>query len=210
MAEAKKYVRRIVGEARRALSHERVAAFSATIQLRVLALACYRECDCVVLYSSAHNEVLTERIFTDALRDGRAICFPRLVSGNSNLSLVRVSDPAELRPGAFGVLEPAGAELMPPDKLGRAFICVPGVAFTREGQRLGRGGGHYDRLLADVAPQAVTAGLAYSFQVLDQLPEAPHDRRLGLIITESAVYANGRAPRLIASRPDQGGIPRCG
>ncbi|MGH8011592.1 MAG: 5-formyltetrahydrofolate cyclo-ligase [Candidatus Binataceae bacterium] len=210
MAEAKKYVRQIVGEARRALNRERAAALSASIQSSVLALPCYRECDCVVLYCSAHNEVHTERIFADALGGGRVVCFPKLVSGNSNLSLVRVSDPAELRPGAFGVLEPAGAELMPLDKLGRAFICVPGVAFTRVGQRLGRGGGHYDRLLANAAPQVVTAGLAYSFQVLDQLPEAAHDQRLGLIITESAVYASGHAPRPNASRPDQGGIPRCG
>ena len=70
--------------------------------------------------------------------------------------------------------------------LERALICVPGVAFSLSGQRLGRGGGYYDRLLAAVHPQAITAGLAYSFQVLDRLPQSPQDRRLGLIVTASA------------------------
>ena len=72
--------------------------------------------------------------------------------------------------------------------LERALICVPGVAFGPAGQRLGRGGGYYDRSIAALAPQTVTAGLAYSFQVLDRLPESPDDRRLGLIVTESAVH----------------------
>jgi 5-formyltetrahydrofolate cyclo-ligase len=83
------------------------------------------------------------------------------------------------------------------------------VAFSLAGQRLGRGGGYYDRLLAGVGPQAITAGLAYSFQVLDRLPESPDDRRLDLIVTESALYVAGDAPQPAAMRMDQGGVPKC-
>ena len=64
---------------------------------------------------------------------------------------------AELQPGAFGILEPTGAEIARYADLERALICVPGVAFGPAGQRLGRGGGYYDRLIAALAPQTVTA-----------------------------------------------------
>jgi 5-formyltetrahydrofolate cyclo-ligase len=210
VADEKKYVRGILRETRLALSHDWVLALSARIQERLLASEAYRECENLVLYAPIQNEVLTGGILAHALHAGRAVCFPRLQDGNSVPFLVRINDPAELKPGAFGIPEPTGAEIVPPEKLGRALICVPGVAFTQTGQRLGRGGGYYDRLLAAAPPQVVSAGLAYSFQVLDRLPESPHDRRLDLIITESALYAGSCAPRLLASEQDQGGKPRCG
>jgi 5-formyltetrahydrofolate cyclo-ligase len=62
------------------------------------------------------------------------------------------------------------------------------VAFSHTGQRLGRGGGYFDRALAALGPLTITAGLAYSFQLLDWLPQSPNDRRLDLIFTESAVH----------------------
>ena len=75
-------------------------------------------------------------------------------------------DREDLRPGTFGILEPTGTEMVSPALLERTLICVPGVAFSLSGQRLGRGGGYYDCLLAAAHPQAITAGLAHSFQVL--------------------------------------------
>ncbi|MGH7933938.1 MAG: 5-formyltetrahydrofolate cyclo-ligase [Candidatus Binataceae bacterium] len=209
VADEKKYVRRILRDARLALDGDWVAGLSATIQARLIASDCYRDCARVVLYSSNENEVRTSLICADALVSGRVVYFPRIAAEHRDLSLVRVRDPADFRPGAFGILEPAGAEIAAPEQLGRALICVPGVAFSMRGQRLGRGGGYYDRLIARAAPQVVTAGLAYSFQVLDRLPESPHDRRLDLIATESAIFAAGRTPRPVAPWPDQGGIPRC-
>jgi 5-formyltetrahydrofolate cyclo-ligase len=209
VADEKKYFREILREGRAALSKARAAALSVEVQVRLLHADCYRNAAAVVLYAAKDNEVETEVIFTDALASGRRVFFPRVVLEYHQLSLVRVNHRAEFRRGAFDLREPTGAAIVPVKELGPALICVPGVAFSRAGQRLGRGGGYYDRLLAGAAPQAVAAGLAYSFQVLDRLPESPGDRRLDLIVTESAIHWAGGAPPPVKERIDQGGVPRC-
>ncbi len=166
---------------------------SALVQANLIETPGYADAESVVLYAATDNEVATDAIFAHAIASGRRVLYPRILSTkviheNPYLSLVPVASVAELQPGTFGILEPTGAEIARYADLKRALICVPGVAFGPAGQRLGRGGGYYDRLIAALAPQTVTAGLAYSFQVLDRLPEAPHDRRLGLIVTESTVH----------------------
>jgi 5-formyltetrahydrofolate cyclo-ligase len=195
VADEKKYLRQILTESRVRLLPERAASLSKQVQERLLESDFYRSSRCIVLYAEKDNEVATDQTFADALASGRRVLFPRVIPEYRGVSLVRVCSRDELRPGAFGLLEPTGSETVPPAELGRALICVPGVAFSLEGQRLGRGGGYYDRLLAETGSQAVTAGLAYSFQVLDRLPESPDDRRLQLIVTESGVYAAGASTR---------------
>lgn len=195
MADEKKYLRQILTESRARLRSARAAALSKQVQERLLESDLYRGSRCIVLYAEKDNEVATEQILADALGSGRRVLFPRVIPECRGLPLVRVRGRDELTPGTFGLLEPTGSEIVPPAKLGRALICVPGVVFSLEGQRLGRGGGYYDRLLAATGSQAVTAGLAYSFQVLDRLPESPDDRRLQLIVTESGVYAAGASTR---------------
>jgi 5-formyltetrahydrofolate cyclo-ligase len=188
VADQKKILRRILAECRAGLPAYRAERLSTFVQRNLIDEPCYAEAACVVLYASKDNEVATDLIFAHALASGRRVLYPRVVAQTHHLSLVRVATRAELQPGAFGILEPTGAEVVRYADLERALICVPGVAFGPAGQRLGRGGGYYDRLIAALAPRTVTAGLAYSFQVLDQLPEAPSDRRLGLIVTESVVH----------------------
>jgi 5-formyltetrahydrofolate cyclo-ligase len=119
-----------------------------------------------------------------------------------------VSDLTELALGAFGILEPAAAGALEAGELGAALVCVPGVAFTPAAARLGRGGGYYDRLLAALSAEAVTAGLGYSFQLINRLPEDLHDRRLDFVVTESAVYAASGAPHAATQTSDQGGSPK--
>jgi 5-formyltetrahydrofolate cyclo-ligase len=209
LADEKKYLRRILIESRRSLPEVAVAASSDCIQRRLLASSLYGQSETLVLYSAKDNEPATWLILEQALASGRRVLFPKILPNIPELSLVDVDDREDLRPGAFGLLEPTGAEMKSPALLERALICVPGVAFSLSGQRLGRGGGYYDRLLAGAAPQAITAGLAHSFQVLDRLPQSPHDRRLGFIVTASAIHsASGEIPPA-KTRTSQGGNPRC-
>ena len=205
VADEKTTLRRILAECRAGLSSARAARMSALVQCNLIETPTYANAACVILYAPKDNEVATGLIFEHAIAAGRQVFYPRIVSGNSHLHLVRVRTLAELQPGKFGILEPAGAEIARNADLARALICVPGVAFGPAGQRLGRGGGYYDRLIAVLSPQTVTAGLAYSFQVLDRLPEAPSDRRLGLIVTESAVRGAAGSSPAVGARMDSGG-----
>jgi 5-formyltetrahydrofolate cyclo-ligase len=64
-------------------------------------------------------------------------------------------------------------------------VVVPGLAFTRDGRRLGQGGGHYDRFLPRLRPDCRTVGAAFAEQLLDDLPTEPHDVRLHLVVTDA-------------------------
>lgn len=75
-----------------------------------------------------------------------------------------------------------------PEELDRIdVVIVPGVAFTVEGDRLGQGGGWYDRLLADVRPDCVTIGVCFAEQIVETVPTEPHDRRLDHIVTDAGL-----------------------
>jgi 5-formyltetrahydrofolate cyclo-ligase len=209
VADEKKILRRILAECRAELPARSAAPLSDRVQHNLIETPYYAASACLLLYAPKDHEVSTDLIFAHALASGRRVFYPRIIAQSRDLSFIRVAQPAQLRPGKFGILEPTGAELARDADFERALICVPGVAFGPAGQRLGRGGGYYDRLIAALAPETVTAGLAYSFQVLDRLPESPLDRRLGLIITESAVHRSAGILPAAGVPTDQGGIPRC-
>jgi 5-formyltetrahydrofolate cyclo-ligase len=195
VADEKKNLRAIMIACRDALSGERAAASSETVQRRLLACEFYRDATAVVLYKAHRSEVSTDRILADALASGRAVFYPRIDTASGAIVARRINDPSELVTGAYGILEPpASAEPLDRKTFVKILVCVPGVAFGLEGQRLGRGGGHYDRFIGQLGGEAISVGLAYSFQLLDRIPETGLDRRLNFIVTESAVHRACEAP----------------
>jgi 5-formyltetrahydrofolate cyclo-ligase len=205
VADEKQYLRTVLSEARRSLAFAVSSELSARIQAGLIASSAYCSAGSVVLYSPCDGEAQTGLIAVDALARGKRLYYPAVDRSHRSVRLRCVSDLSALLPGAFGILEPPDGSAVEPDELTGALICVPGVAFTPGGARLGRGGGYYDRLLAGLGPGIVTAGLSYSFQLIDRLPQEAWDRRLDLVFTESAVYATGDAPRAAARPADQGG-----
>jgi 5-formyltetrahydrofolate cyclo-ligase len=89
----------------------------------------------------------------------------------------------DLKSGKFRIPEP----VEPVRAKQLDLLLVPGIAFDRHGNRLGRGGGFYDRLLAEY-PAATAVGLCFDFQLVDSLPAEPHDRPVDWIVTESQVF----------------------
>ena len=209
MADQKKYLRTMLGECRASLTPDFVRAASLAIQRRLLNSACYRNVSALVLYSPIQNEVDTEMVAADAIASGKEVFFPRFDRTRASIRAARVGNLSELVAGAFGIAEPpADAEVAVPQSLARAVISVPGMGFGPQGQRLGRGGGHYDRFIAALPPEAITVGLAYSFQLLDGIPEGSFDQRVQYIITESA-FLCGSAPvgEIATEEAGRGGTP---
>jgi 5-formyltetrahydrofolate cyclo-ligase len=94
-------------------------------------------------------------------------------------------DTGRLAPGRFGLLEPVGPRLGPTAIGTAAVVVVPALAVSRDGVRLGRGGGYYDRALRHARPDAVLVALVFDDELVDDLPVEPHDRRVDAVVTPS-------------------------
>ena len=115
--------------------------------------------------------------------DAPAICIPRV--RGPRCDLVLLPDRDALANADWQLTGPEFDALPPIDIATVEVMLVPGLAFTAEGLRLGRGGGYYDRLLAACAPQTSTIGVCFATQLVTTLPTEPHDRRVGRVVTES-------------------------
>lgn len=151
---------------------------SAEILAALEAHPAFRAATTVLLYHSLKEEVDTHEFIRKWSREKR-ILLPVVVGDDLELRLY--TGPEDLKPGAYGIEEPTG-ELFT-DYADIDFIVVPGVAFDRNGNRLGRGKGYYDRLLPRI-PSAYKAGICFPFQLVEEVPAEPFDIRMDEIITQ--------------------------
>ena len=157
---------------------------SQTITQKLCALPAYRAANVVAAYASFGSEPDTSEFLARVLADGKQLLLPRINRAQRALELRHVTDlGADLVPGVWGIREPV--ERCSILSVGHVeFILVPGVAFTKSGARLGYGGGFYDRLLVSLVPRAARIACAFELQLVDQVPEAAQDQRVGQVITE--------------------------
>lgn len=168
---------------RRALALADRSSWSGSIQSTALKLVQYRSSRAVALYSPVENEVDTSAILSDALKLGKKVFYPKLsLAGMAGFARIRSA--AELVAGRYGILEPAESEALAPADGEGLIVFIPGLLFDRQGNRLGRGGGWYDRVLNGLGNRGWFVGLAYEFQLVDALPAEIWDHRVHLILTE--------------------------
>jgi len=179
-------------EVRARLPHEERAASSRAIAGRLDAHPAFRDARTVALYAPLGTEVDAVPIALRALDRGVRVAFPRSVPGERRLSFARCA-PADLVRGPLGAGEPpAGSPEVAVEEID--CVVVPGVAFSEDGLRLGRGGGHYDATLSAM-PRAARVAVAFDVQVLPTLPREPHDASLDAIVTESRTLLFSRESR---------------
>ncbi len=131
----------------------------------------------ILMYHSLPDELST-REFIDKWSGRKQFYLPRVNGVNLELLPYHRS---RMKLGAFHIEEPEGDDITPAELM--EMIIVPGVAFDRRGNRVGRGKGFYDRLLAET--KAITVGVGYDFQLFDEVPVEPHDAPLDAIFTET-------------------------
>jgi len=187
MHPTKQQLRRDMKARRAAMPAEEVARASAAIRQHLLALEPIRSARSIFTYVSVNNEPDTRALIRDLLALGKTISAPRIdAAGRMHAHIIQ----------SLKDLKPAGPEqfhtpVPPPDapiETAPHVVIVPGLAFTTSGKRLGMGRGHYDRYLAD-HPNTLAIGLCYALQVIDGLPTEPHDIRVKMLATESAVVS---------------------
>lgn len=137
---------------------------------------------CAVYLASA-DEIDLSAAIRDLLLRGVTVVAPRWNGGTYELAKLKGLEEGDLRKGPMGILEPREADLVRPRDV--TVWLVPGLAFTRDGGRIGYGGGWYDRLMAAADGAARRLGIAYGFQIVAALPSEPHDVRLTAVIDDS-------------------------
>ena len=140
----------------------------------------------IALFSPLPSEPDIELLWEAA---PRRFCYPRVAHGG--LEFVAVESHADLTtsPWHGQIREPShpGARLVPPAEIDA--ILVPGLAFTKPGHRLGRGGGFYDRYLALLPATTLKIGVCFATQLVETLPTEPHDQCMNAVATEEGVFA---------------------
>ena len=137
----------------------------------------------LAVYLASQDEVNIDFYIEHMLRMGVKVVAPRWNGETYCLARLKELDDKHLRRGPMGIREPVDDDIVPPQDV-YAWI-VPGLAFTRDGKRLGYGGGWYDRLLASAPKSAAKIGVAYSFQIVSDLPAEPHDILLTDVVDDS-------------------------
>lgn len=167
---------------RRELSKDFILKSSGFIIDKVIPLI--KSSNCVMVYMSSFNEPdmtkLTEYLINNNIR----VVAP--VSQTSDYTIVPsyISDLNSLNKGAYGIYEPDIIDKADMDDVD--FVLVPGIAFSKSGNRIGFGKGYYDKLLAGY--KGVKIGICYDFQIINDIPSFPHDVKMDIIVTEKRIY----------------------
>ena len=175
----------------RALMKSLLSEVSQDQLLRASELICRNIADSMELFGhpqtigvySAHGQEI-QLHHLHRLLSGKRIAYPKC-RDDHQLSFHYVDDPGELRIGKYGIHEPAPEmhEELTPDSLD--LILCPGLAFSKDGCRLGKGGGYYDRILEHF--QGIKCGITMSSQVLDHIPHEPHDSMMDYLASEAGI-----------------------
>ena len=180
--QAKKSLRRRMLACRRSLTADERRQKSASMLDRLLALPEYEAARCLFAYASMPDEPDLDGLLRRALADGKTICLPHIV-GRGLMQAVQLHDMQGLVTGEFGIRTIAEAEMVPVAPEAIDLVIVPGAAFSMTGERLGLGGGYYDRYLAQTP--AVRMALTFDCQVVPvgHIAMEPHDERVDILIT---------------------------
>lgn len=184
VSTAKQRLRDRLRRQRRALPYADVVERSRRISRVFGASAIFRDARQVILYSPTENEVDTEAIWQHARQQDKRVYYPRLTAGRQEIEFVLRSEGQPLVPGAFGIPVPQGDELLA-GVTAADVVVTPAVAFDRAGRRLGRGRGYYDRAFRSVLAGALRVGVAYAFQIIDEVPSDIRDERVDYVVTET-------------------------
>lgn len=192
LLDRKRLIRNRMRAERKAMAPQWILRASERIQKAVMACPEYQAAQSIGCYQSLPYEVQTGALIRHCRETGRKICFPAYREEQQRYELVWLDEQDPLRSGRLNIPEPAGFK-----KAGLAdidCIIVPALAFSPDGKRLGHGGGHYDRILG--AWTAFKIGVAFDFQIHEDVPMGSMDIPVDLVITEQHLFRDGIAQDL--------------
>jgi 5-formyltetrahydrofolate cyclo-ligase len=167
-----------------------MVARSAQACRRLIATREFASARCIMLYLPMPAELDVTAAIASAWAAGKRVAVPKVDWDAWRIVPVRCDSFDNLVVGRYNLREPAGALPAPLDEID--LVVVPGLGFDRSGRRLGRGGGFYDRLLADSGLRAVLCGVCLDCQLVDHLPSEAHDRPVDMLVTDRELLRFGK------------------
>lgn len=146
------------------------------IKEKLFQLSQFKQAKCIMFYLAKDKEVETRTMIAEARRLGKKIAVPVIFTEEGRMTAALVEDcEKELCPGPYGLWQPKQDCIreIPCEKID--LVIVPGLAFDKQGMRIGRGAGYYDKFLSGVPRAVPRIGLAFDFQVFNSLPALSHD-----------------------------------
>lgn len=176
-------LRRLYRSVRKSITKNEKSDFDKRIFIRLINSALYRNSDCILIYVSVNDEADTSDIIKYALDDGKIVAVPYCVG--DKMDFLIISSLKDLSDGEFGIptANPEKCSLVTDFK--NTLCIVPGLSFDRFGNRLGYGGGYYDRFLSD--KYLVTVGITYERCLSEFLQSEKHDVIIDYILTEKCL-----------------------
>ena len=182
----KHVLRRKMLERRRLLTSEQITHASGIITNRLLLWPVLKEAKICMAFLSMADEPQLDGVINELICNGKTVCVPRLHSDFGSMEAAILTSLSEVITGRINLRVPKPeCPLVSPEQID--LVLVPGVAFDKSGARIGMGAGYYDRYLSSV-PNAVLAGVAWGFQVLEDIPCEPHDVSVRYLVTEDGIY----------------------
>ena len=183
-------LRKVMKRKRSSLSAERILLYSGCIAEHLVERREYADASVVLAYMSFSSEVNTHFLIEKAWKDGKRVAVPKCID-EKQLDFQYIHSFDDLAPGRFGIMEPVTGESVAYDSEDKCILLLPGVAYTNTGDRLGYGGGYYDRYLKKHAsiPRVM---LAYSLQEAESLPVDEQDVPADMIVTEIGCIETGK------------------
>jgi len=183
----KKELRKAILAERLALDEETVALASQVVCRKVLGIDAYEEAEDVCLYMPIRNEIDAMLLAEPAIEDGKRVWIPKVIEKGKGgvMKFNAYTGEDDIVTGAYDIRESSSEVFLEPNE--KTLIIMPGAVFTPWRDRIGYGGGYYDRFL-DENPQCRTIALCFDLQVVDEIPTEEFDMKPDYVVSETSIY----------------------
>lgn len=183
----KKEIRAIIKEKKKQLTPDKIKEYSSIVCDILCNEQIYKDAKVIYPYLAYNQEIITDTLIERAWADGKAVAVPKCYKDNQ-MEFHRISSFEDTELGMFDIPEPKYEEIVDDSEV---LIIMPGLAFDKEFNRIGYGGGFYDRYLERKQNcRFIKVAFAYDFQLVDHIEADDHDYKVDIIITDKGcIYA---------------------
>lgn len=183
----KNLIRKKILETRNKMTAADAENCSSLILDRLIESRLLQDASHIMVYLSFKKEVITDPIISYSLGQNKSIYVPICIPETHEIVISRITGFEDLYTGFYGIREPKQSGIRICDSSILDLVLVPGVAFDSSGNRIGFGGGYYDRFMKRLPPGTKKVALAYSFQVVENIPASEYDMAVDYIATEKEI-----------------------